>query len=517
MDITVECFSQVPGSQGVTATDNCGEELTVVFTQTLQGACVGVGMITNTWTATDCNGNITTYSQVVTLDDTTPPVLSATPAAITVQCFMDVPGDPGVTATDNCGEVLTVMFVQSAAGACQGNDVITNTWTVMDCAGNPTTHVQNITITDTTDPVAPEDEGSIVTCLAEAIQPGTPITIVDNCGASVTPVGPVEGPDPACVGTGTKSFTWTYTDCAGNSDTYTYTYTIIDDTSPVLDVTPADITINCQEPIPTAPIVNGVDACQGNILAQMTEVIEGDMDACPFDFTITRTWTVSDCAGNPASYTQVITVQDIEDPVITCPADVIIIGCNASFAPPVDITSVIATDNCGTPTVTHIGDSFTGSACIGDTLVIERTYRATDVCGRFTDCVQIIKIVDDVPPVVTGVSDLVVDCNADVDGLFANWIASNGGGTATDNCDIFSWSTIPANPVVTSMSGETCVTFIATDKCGNTTANEACFNINCSSIEKTLVDNLDMDGSGDPSVGDSLFYSIVFTLSLIHI
>lgn len=511
MNTIVECFSEVPGAQGITATDNCGEAITVVYTQSLQGACVGVGMITNTWTATDCDGNVTTHNQVVTLDDTTPPVFSATPADITVQCFNDVPGDPGVTATDNCGELLTVMFEQSANGSCEGNDEVTNTWTVMDCAGNPSTYIQTITIIDTTDPTAPGDEGSTVTCLSEAIEPGAPIAIIDNCGASIVPVGPVEGPDPPCAGSGTKSYTWTYTDCAGNSDIYTYTYTIVDETSPVLDVTPADTIINCQDAIPDAPSVNGIDACQGILPAQMTEVIEGNMDACPFDYTITRTWTVSDCAGNPVSHAQVITIQDVEDPVITCPADVIIIGCNRSFAPSVDITSVVATDNCGTPTITHIGDSFTGSACIGDTLVIERTYRATDICGHFTDCVQIIKIVDDVPPVVTGVSDLVVDCNADVDGLFANWIANNGGGTAIDNCDIFSWSTIPASPVVTSMAGETCVTFVATDKCGNMTATEACFNINCSSIEKTFVANLDMDGSGDPSVGDSLLYSIVYT------
>ena len=264
--------------------------------------------------------------------------------------------------------------------------------------------------------------------------------MIDNCGSEIIPEGPTEGPDPVCVGAGTKTFTWTYTDCAGNIDVYTFTYTIEDIARPEFNVTPADVTLNCEDAIPFVPTVVGLDICEGTLPSTFTEVIDGDMDDCPNEFTITRTWTVEDCAGNMNSQTQIITIIDTEAPTIVCSPDLIIIGCNTAVAPPVDITSVTATDNCGIPTVTFVSDLLSGGGCIGDTLLITRTYRATDACGQSTDCVQLIKIVDDIPPMVTGVTDITVDCNADVFGLFAAWIEGNGGGTATDNCMAVSYT-----------------------------------------------------------------------------
>ena len=38
------------------------------------------------------------------------------------------------------------------------------------------------------------------------------------------------------------------------------------------------------------------------------------MIACPSEYTITRTWIVSDCAGNETTHTQVITVEDTTAP-----------------------------------------------------------------------------------------------------------------------------------------------------------------------------------------------------------
>ena len=152
-DITVECAADVPGDPGVTAMDNCGEVLTVMYSQSALGMCPGDDEVTNTWTVTDCAGNTTTHIQTITIEDTMAPVLSEMPMDITVECASDVPGDPGVTAMDNCGETLTVIYSQSALGMCPGDDEVTNTWTVTDCAGNTTTHIQTITIEDTMAPV----------------------------------------------------------------------------------------------------------------------------------------------------------------------------------------------------------------------------------------------------------------------------------------------------------------------------------------------------------------------------
>ena len=56
----------------------------------------------------DCAGNEITHEQLVTIADNIAPILSSMPSDTTVTCLSDVPGDPGVTATDNCGEPVTV-------------------------------------------------------------------------------------------------------------------------------------------------------------------------------------------------------------------------------------------------------------------------------------------------------------------------------------------------------------------------------------------------------------------------
>ena len=154
-DITVTCASDIPGDPGVTAMDNCGEAVTVMYSQSALGTCPGDDTVTNTWTVEDCAGNVTTHTQEVTVTDNVAPVLSAMPANIIVTCLSEVPGDPGITATDNCGEVLLVLFNQSALSACTGSGIVFNTWTVTDCAGNSTTHTQPVSYTHLTLPTIP--------------------------------------------------------------------------------------------------------------------------------------------------------------------------------------------------------------------------------------------------------------------------------------------------------------------------------------------------------------------------
>jgi hypothetical protein len=46
-----------------------------------------------------------------------------------------------------------------------------------------------------------------------------------NCGNAITPAGPTTGGTfNGC--TGTRTYTWVYTDCEGNSHNWVYTYTI---------------------------------------------------------------------------------------------------------------------------------------------------------------------------------------------------------------------------------------------------------------------------------------------------
>ena len=184
-DTVISCLTSILTDDlgEATATDNCMLG-SITFSDIIEtSSCDSEFTINRTWRATDASGNATYCLQTIIVQDNIAPVLSTMPSDTTVTCLSDVPGDPGVTATDNCGETLTVMYSQSAAPMCVGDGTVTNTWTVMDCAGNVTTHEQVVTIDDNIAPVLssmPSD--TTVTCLSDV--PGDPgVTAMDNCGA----------------------------------------------------------------------------------------------------------------------------------------------------------------------------------------------------------------------------------------------------------------------------------------------------------------------------------------------
>ena len=90
--ITVECIGDVPAPltwHGQTTVMQA-ETVTSVDGVLTGGACGGT--ITRTWNVTDACGNVAeTRTQIITVDDTTIPVIAAAPAAITVECIGDVP------------------------------------------------------------------------------------------------------------------------------------------------------------------------------------------------------------------------------------------------------------------------------------------------------------------------------------------------------------------------------------------------------------------------------------------
>jgi gliding motility-associated-like protein len=102
---------------------------------------------------TDCAGNNTVYTQIVIVEDTTPPT-GTVPEDITLQNLLDIPPiDPAVVTDprDNCSETVTVAVDETNNGgsSCQGDPfIITRIFTLSDCAGNATSLTQTITIVD---------------------------------------------------------------------------------------------------------------------------------------------------------------------------------------------------------------------------------------------------------------------------------------------------------------------------------------------------------------------------------
>ena len=92
------------------ATDNCDADVEITYSEVrTDGNCPDNYTLTRSWTATDNCGNASTQTQVITIQDTTDPVLSGVPSDITVECD-NVPAAASPTATDNCDADVEITY-----------------------------------------------------------------------------------------------------------------------------------------------------------------------------------------------------------------------------------------------------------------------------------------------------------------------------------------------------------------------------------------------------------------------
>ncbi|MUV02277.1 T9SS type A sorting domain-containing protein, partial [Flavobacterium rakeshii] len=256
-----------------------------------------------TWTYTDENGNESTQTQNVVIEDTTVPVADiVTLADITAQCEVLESDVTAPTATDNCDGVVMVTNDTVFPITAQGTTVIT--WTYTDENGNYSTQTQNVVIEDTTAPVADVATLADITAQCEVLESDvTAPTATDNCGGIVTVTNDTVFPITA---QGTTVITWTYTDEIGNYSTQMQNVVIEDTTAPVADVAnlPA-ITMQCQVLTTDIPVPTATDNCAGALTATTTD---------PLLYTEVGnyiiTWSYDDGNGNITTQTQDVIVTE---------------------------------------------------------------------------------------------------------------------------------------------------------------------------------------------------------------
>ena len=155
--VTLSCEenTSVENTGMATAVDNCTpvDEVIVSYSDNVFGltGCSGTGTIVRTWSAKDACNNISTGTQFITLEDTTPPAYTC-PANITVSCESSIlPAVTGLfSATDLCGSVFTGYTDQVIEQICNGTGLVERHWTAIDGCGNISGCVQSITIIDVT-------------------------------------------------------------------------------------------------------------------------------------------------------------------------------------------------------------------------------------------------------------------------------------------------------------------------------------------------------------------------------
>ena len=444
---TVQCGSAWTFDQP-TAYDTCGTNSLVILNTVTNFTCGNTFIATRTWRAKDGCDNYADCSQVVTVVDTTPPVITCA-SGRTVECStawtFDAP-----TATDGCGTNTITIASTTTNASCGGTFTTTRTWRATDACGNQSRCSQTVTVVDTTAPV--------IACLPnKTIQCGTAWTFdlptaTDTCGTNTIAIVSTVT-NAGCSNTFIATRTWRATDGCGNQSQCSQTVTVIDTTAPVITC-PANLTLEC--PAVTTTNATGMASATDNCGVPTITFSDSVSNACGITKTISRTWRATDPCGNSSTCVQTITVRDITPPVVTCPTNVTV-ECGASTSPSATGTAT-ASDTCSSATVTYA--DVTTNLC-GGTKIITRTWTATDACGNKASCNQTITVRDMTAPVLTLPVNRVLDCPGDTR------TNVTGVASATDVCGSV---TIGYSDVTTNGCGMTRTVFrtwTATDQCGN--------------------------------------------------
>lgn len=267
------------------ATDDCGGAVTVTRSGVPAGNFFPIGTTTITYTATDAAGNHSSASTTVTVNDTTPPAVTA-PASLTLgtgsdatACGLTVADSilGSATATDNCPNVQV-----SRSGVPAANffpvGTTTVTYTATDAAGNSTTATQTVKVSDTTPPVITlnGDNPMTLSCRTAYQEPGA--TALDNCDGDTTSAITISGNVDATT-PGTYTVSYTVADASGNTSTLQRTVVVADDAPPV--ITAASASPNKLWPpnhkmVPVTVSAAATSACGGSTSCSVVSVTSNE-------------------------------------------------------------------------------------------------------------------------------------------------------------------------------------------------------------------------------------------------
>jgi hypothetical protein len=465
-NITGECSATVSAP---TATDACAGTITATTSDPISYSAQGTYLVH--WTYSDGNGNTSTQTQTIIVDDVTAPVGNV-PSLSTVsgECTASVSAP---TATDACVGTITATTTDPTTYNTQGT--FTVNWTYNDGNGNTSSQTQTVIVDDITAPVA--NVSSLPTITNTCSVTLTAPTATDNCMGTITGTTT----DPTTYNTqGSFNVSWTYNDGNGNTSTQTQTVIVNDNTSPVPTLGSLSTVSGSCSATATAP--TATDNCAGAITATTTDPTTYNTQG-----TFTINWTYNDGNGNSTTQTQTVIVNDNTSPIPTLGSLSTVSGsCSATVSAPT------ATDNCaGTITATTT-DPVTYNT--QGTFTVTWTYN--DGNGNSTTQTQTVIVDDNISPV------------ADISTLpaaSANCTITLVPPTATDNCS-GSITATTTDPLFYNVGTYT-VLWTYTDGNGNTSTQAQQVVVDpCLGVENTA-DELNIKVYPNPGNG-------IFTLSL---
>ncbi|HEY0548650.1 MAG TPA: HYR domain-containing protein, partial [Verrucomicrobiae bacterium] len=339
-----------------------------------------------------------------------------------------------ITVANNAGQCsASVAFVPTATGIpaptvqCKiGVTTITSPHvfpvgtTTVDCtaqnAGGSATCSFTVTVNDTQPPTISCPANISVGNAAGMCSATVNFTIGanDNCPGVTVVANPASG---SSFPIGTTTVNATATDASGNTAMCSFTVTVTDTQNPTISC-PANITVN-NDPGQCSAVVNftvgATDNCPG------VTVVSSPASGSTFPVgTTTVNSTATDAAGRTATCSFTVTVNDTQNPVITCPANIVQTTAPGQCSATVNF-NVTATDNCSGVTV--VSTPASGSVFPVGTTTVMAT--ATDAAGNTATCSFTVTVVNQAP---------VVEITGPASGsVFAVGTAITFTGTFTDN------------------------------------------------------------------------------------
>ncbi|NNK79940.1 MAG: hypothetical protein HKO93_00455, partial [Flavobacteriales bacterium] len=476
-DITVQCDA-IPDPAVVTALDNCIGEVEVTFAEeSEEGAnCPQEMTITRVWAAEDSCGNRNECVQIITVVDTTSPVLQDAPADVTIECGDEIPTMADLTATDNCDNDVEVLPASSTNDdtQCPIIQVITRSWTAYDDCGNTSTVSQTITIQDTSAPeIIQEASDLTVECDGEgndaelqdwlnsyggalASDLCGEVTWSSSCEDSEEPGGEnptgqiifdcefINGNPPAQV-----SFDATFETDVNGYAVYEFGY-INNSSSTGLELEfnldllrwelqTDDVVVWASDgdnPNPSCDLADWYDVNAACLITGITCIEEDNEDlpgvdpicevtqACSEGESVTVIFTATDECGNSAVTSATFSLEDTTPPILSGgDSGTLIVQCDEELP---EVSAPTATDLCaGDLDVESDIDENNDNSCAGS---IVYTWTATDNCGNTAQQVLTVLIVDSEAPTFD-------NCPEDEQYACADEVPDPIDPTASDNCD----------------------------------------------------------------------------------
>jgi len=419
--------------------------------------CVNVGVNAIVLAVTDNNGNVSTCTASVIVEDNIPP--TAICRSATVQ--LNSAGTASVSSADvnngsydNCG--IASMSVSPSSFTCADVGANTVTLTVTDANNNVSTCTASVIVEDNIPPTAicqnvtvQLNAAGYASVTTAQVNNGS----FDNCGIASMSVSPNSF---TCANVGANSVTLTVTDVNNNVSTCTATVTVQDNILP---------TALCQN----ATVQLGAD---GTASVSSAEVNNGSYDNCgiasmsvsPNSFTCANvgansvTLTVTDVNNNVSTCSATVTVQDNILPTSLCQnATVQLNSAGTASVSSADVNNG-SYDNCGIASMSVSPNSFT-CANVGANSV---TLTVTDVNNNVSTCTATVTVQDNILPTAL-CQNAIVQLNSAGMASVSSADVNNG---SYDNCGIASMSVSP-NSFTCANVGANTVTLTVTDVSNN--------------------------------------------------